>query len=78
MCIRDSDSLDQARSALTRLYQALSFAPSEESDMHDGSGKEFKDSMNDDLNTPEALSILFGLAKSINSSQDTQDQSIYA
>ena len=74
----DKDSLDQARSALTRLYQALSFAPSEESDLHDDSVKEFKDSMNDDLNTPEALSILFGLAKSINSSQDTQDQSMYA
>ena len=72
----DNDSLDQARSALTRLYQALSLAPSEESDLHDDSVKEFKDSMNDDLNTPEALSILFGLAKSINSSQDTQDQSM--
>ena len=74
----DNDSLDQARSALTRLYQALSLAPSEESDLHDDSVKEFKDSMNDDLNTPEALSTLFGLAKSINSSQDTQDQSMYA
>ena len=74
----DSDSLDQARSALTRLYQALSLAPSEESDLHDDSVKEFKDSMNDDLNTPEALSILFRLAKSINNSQDTQDQSMYA
>jgi len=74
----DNDSLDQARSALTRLYQALSLAPSEESDLHDDSVKEFKDSMNDDLNTPEALSILFGLAKSINSSQDIKDQSMYA
>ena len=34
--------------------------------------------MNDDLNTPEALSTLFGLAKLTNSSQDTQDQSMYA
>ena len=46
--------------------------------MHEDSVKEFKDSMNDDLNTPEALSILFGLAKSVNSSQDAQDQSMYA
>ena len=46
--------------------------------MHDDSVKEFIDSMNDDLNTPEALSILFGLAKSVNSSQDAQDQSMYA
>ena len=74
----DSDSLDQARSALTRLYQAASLAPFQESDLHDDSVKEFIDSMNDDLNTPEALSILFGLAKSINSSKDSQDQSMYA
>ena len=74
----DNESLDQARSALTRLYQAASLAPLQESDLHDDSVKEFKDSMNDDLNTPEALSILFGLAKSVNSSQDAQDQSMYA
>ena len=74
----DNESLDQARSALTRLYQAISVAPSQESDLHDDSVKEFIHSMNDDLNTPEALSTLFGLAKLINSSQDAQDQSIYA
>jgi cysteinyl-tRNA synthetase len=32
--------------------------------------------MNDDLNTPEALSTLFGLAKSINSIQNIQEQSM--
>ena len=74
----DNESLDQARSALTRLYQAISVAPSQESDLHDDSVKEFIHSMNDDLNTPEALSTLFGLAKLINSSQDVQDQSMYA
>ena len=74
----DNESLDQARSALTRLYQAISVAPSQESDLHDDSVKEFIHSMNDDLNTPEALSTLFGLAKLINSSQDAQDQSMYA
>ena len=74
----DNESLDQARSALTRLYQAISVAPSQGSDLHDDSVKEFIHSMNDDLNTPEALSTLFGLAKLINSSQDAQDQSMYA
>ena len=74
----DNESLEQARSALTRLYQAISVAPSQESDLHDDSVKEFIHSMNDDLNTPEALSTLFGLAKLINSSQDAQDQSVYA
>ena len=74
----DNESLDQARSALTRLYQAISVASSQESDLYDKSVSEFIKSMNDDLNTPEALSTLFGLAKLINSSQDTQDQSMYA
>ena len=74
----DNESLNQARSALTRLYQAISVASSQESDLHDRSVSEFIKSMNDDLNTPEALSTLFGLAKLINSSQDTQDQSMYA
>ena len=74
----DNESLDQARSALTRLYQAISVASSQEPDLHDKSVSEFIKSMNDDLNTPEALSTLFGLAKLINSSQDTQDQSMYA
>ena len=74
----DNESLDQARSALTRLYQAISVTPSQESDLHDDSVKEFIHSMNDDLNTPEALSTVFGLAKLINSSQDAQDQSMYA
>ena len=46
--------------------------------MHDSSVKEFINSMNDDLNTPEALSTLFGLAKLINSSQNIQEQSMYS
>ena len=74
----DNESLDQARSALTRLYQAISVASSQESDLHDKSVSEFIKSMNDDLNTPEALSTLFGLAKLISRSQDTQNQSMYA
>ena len=74
----DNKSLDQARSALTRLYQALLLAPSEETDLHDESISEFIKSMNDDLNTPEALSTLFGLAKLINNSQNVQEQSMYS
>ncbi|MFL2724321.1 MAG: cysteine--tRNA ligase [Gammaproteobacteria bacterium] len=74
----DNESLGQARSALTRLYQALSLASSKESDIDDDSVKEFVDSMNDDLNTPEALSTLFKLAKLINSSTDVQDRTKYS
>ena len=74
----DNESLDQARSALTRLYQALSFAPPEGEGLHDDSVQDFTKSMNDDLNTPEALSILFGLAKSINSSQNAKERGMYS
>ena len=74
----DNESLGQARSALTRLYQALSLASSNESDIDGDSVKEFVDSMNDDLNTPEALSTLFRLARLINSSTDVQDRTKYS
>ena len=74
----DNESLGQARSALTRLYQALSLASSNESDIDGDSVKEFVDSMNDDLNTPEALSTLFRLARLINSSNDVQDRTKYS
>jgi cysteinyl-tRNA synthetase len=74
----DDESLDQARAALTRLYQAASLVSLQESDLHEDSVREFINSMNDDLNTPEALSTLFGLAKLINSSQDKQEQIRYA
>ena len=74
----DNESLGQARSALTRLYQALSLASSKESDIDGDSVKEFVNSMNDDLNTPEALSTLFRLARLINSSKDVQDRTKYS
>ena len=74
----DNESLGQARSALTRLYQALSLASSNESDIDGDSVKEFVNSMNDDLNTPEALSTLFRLARLINSSKDVQDRTKYS
>ena len=73
----DDESLDQARAALTRLYQAASLVSLQRSDFHEDSVREFINSMNDDLNTPEALSTLFGLAKLINSSQDKQEQIRY-
>jgi cysteinyl-tRNA synthetase len=40
--------------------------------------KQFSEVMNDDLNTPEALSILFQLAKLINNSSDSAQTAKYA
>ncbi|HEV7823152.1 MAG TPA: DALR domain-containing protein, partial [Burkholderiales bacterium] len=63
--------LDDARQALTRLYTALK--------AHDGSttaidwshpaAVRFRDVMDDDFNTPEAVAILFELAAEVNRTQ---------
>ncbi|MDC1326595.1 cysteine--tRNA ligase [Gammaproteobacteria bacterium] len=66
----DQESLNQAKSALTRLYQALASIEGEGSEYDQDMVTQFSVVMNDDLNTPEALSLLFQLAKLINSSED--------
>ncbi|MGY8807538.1 MAG: cysteine--tRNA ligase, partial [Gammaproteobacteria bacterium] len=66
----DQESLNQAKSALTRLYQALASMDGEGNELDQDMMNQFSLVMNDDLNTPEALSLLFQLAKSINNSSD--------
>ena len=66
----DQESLNQARSALARLYQALGSIEGESNELDQNMMNKFSLVMDDDLNTPEALSLLFQLAKSINSSSD--------
>jgi len=62
----DDEHLDQARGALTRLYTALRGLP--EADLTDAGGfrKRFHAAMEDDFNTPEAVAVLFDLAREIN------------
>ena len=67
----DPESLNQAKSALTRLYQALASVEGEGGELDHSMVNQFSVVMNDDLNTPEALSLLFQLAKLINSSSDS-------
>jgi len=67
----DPESLNQAKSALTRLYQALASVEGEGGELDQSMVNQFSVVMNDDLNTPEALSLLFQLAKLINSSSDS-------
>ncbi|MDB4243171.1 cysteine--tRNA ligase [Gammaproteobacteria bacterium] len=67
----DQESLNQAKSALTRLYQALASMEGEGNELDQDMMNQFSLVMNDDLNTPEALSLLFQLAKSINNSSDS-------
>ncbi|MDB4029023.1 cysteine--tRNA ligase [Gammaproteobacteria bacterium] len=66
----DQESLNQAKSALTRLYQALASIEGEGNELDQDMMNQFSLVMNDDLNTPEALSLLFQLVKSINNSSD--------
>jgi cysteinyl-tRNA synthetase len=63
--------LEDARQSLTRLYTALkdtarSGAPPDWNERH---AKRFRESMNDDFGTPEAIAVLFDLATEVNSGQ---------
>ena len=64
--------LDDARSALTRLYTALKGAPSGAAvvDWDEPHAQRFKLAMDDDFNTPEAMAVLFDLAGELNRSHD--------
>ncbi len=60
--------LDDAKSALARLYTALKGAPPAATpvDWAQPAAQAFKVAMDDDFNTPEALAVLFDLASSAN------------
>jgi cysteinyl-tRNA synthetase len=62
--------LDDAKQALTRLYTALKNVPvagEEAVDWNEPYAKRFKEAMDDDFNTPEAVAVLFDLATAANS-----------
>ncbi len=59
--------LDDAKQALTRLYTALrGFDRNAQVDWHNPYAVRFREAMNDDFNTPEAVAVLFDLANEIN------------
>ncbi len=70
-----TESLDQAKQSLVRLYTALKDIelsdPVKESDFE----KRFIEAMDDDFNTPEALAVLFDLAKAIHKENDVHKKS---
>jgi len=67
------ENLDQAHSALERLYTALRDitpqAASEE--LHSKYWQSFQQAMDDDLNAPEAMSVLFEIAREINRNRES-------
>ncbi len=68
-------SLDDARTALRRLYTALdAVAPAAVViDWTQGPAAAFKAAMDDDFNTPGALAVLFELASQVNRDRSAQD-----
>ena len=64
--------LDDARSALARLYTALKNVPlrAEAIDWNDAYAARFRAAMDDDFNTPEAIAVLFDLANEVNKAAD--------
>jgi cysteinyl-tRNA synthetase len=62
------EPLEQADAALTRLYNALRDLPSLPAGASEHSAR-FFESMDDDFNTPEALAVLQGLAREVNSAK---------
>ncbi|GAB5605436.1 cysteine--tRNA ligase [Sideroxyarcus sp. TK5] len=66
--------LDDAKGALTRLYTALKSVPvgAGAVDWNEAHAQRFKAAMDDDLNTPEAIAVLFDLANEVNRNQSAQ------
>ena len=64
--------LDTARTALSRLYNTLrDLDVPEEYDENDAAVDKFKQAMDDDFNTPEALAVIFDLANQVNKLRDS-------
>jgi cysteinyl-tRNA synthetase len=65
--------LDDARGALKRLYTALASVPAAPLPAIDWSGphaRRFREAMDEDFGTPEAVAVLFDLASEVNRSRD--------
>src|SRR5260221_4424760 len=65
--------LEDTRHALARLYTALKRAPlaAGSPDWEEIHGRRFREAMDDDFNTPEAVAVLFDLANEINRAHST-------
>lgn len=70
------DNIDQAKSALERLYTALRGVDvNSVTDLsYGGYLARFEVAMNDDLNVPEAYSVLFDLARDLNKQKDNAEE----
>jgi cysteinyl-tRNA synthetase len=70
------EQLEEAQTALTRLYTALRGVEIVESEIHAEFKARFEAAMNDDFNTPVALSILFDCARELNKAKTENSEQI--
>lgn len=71
------ESLAEAEAALDRLYQSLRGVPEVSDAVCDAAYlARFNQAMSDDFNTPEALAVLFDLAKALNTAKQSGAQSV--
>ncbi|HSR02254.1 MAG TPA: cysteine--tRNA ligase [Methylophilaceae bacterium] len=70
--------LDDAKAALTRLYTALrgTEISDTEIDWKHPQALRFKDAMDDDFNTPEAIAVLFDLANDFNKNKSSESAAL--
>ncbi len=70
--------LDDAKHALTRLYTALKDVEAEPAaiDWNNAYAARFREAMNDDFNTPEAVAVLFELANELNKTRAPADAAL--
>lgn len=70
--------LEDAKIALTRLYTALRDIDTQELtiDWQQGPAQQFQAAMDDDLNTPEAIAVLFELATALNKNKSVATASL--
>jgi cysteinyl-tRNA synthetase len=68
------EQLNDASAALTRLYTSLRDCPVENIIIDAEYKSRFEDAMDDDFNTPVALSILFDLARELNKAKEVDTE----
>ncbi len=70
------ENLDHAKASLNRLYTALRGLPILDVPIDEGWRARFEQAMDDDFNTPEALGVLFELAREINRLRDEDEAAV--
>jgi cysteinyl-tRNA synthetase len=71
------EQLHDARTALTRLYTALRGCDGLNAGIDTDYKARFEQAMNDDFNTPVALSVLFDLARELNTAKEAKQEKVH-